>query len=206
MLLLLAITAIFTAQAIPTIPDVFHAKIIITSLICDTSKTYPPCERQAEVSFDKNEGRSRVLWLKDFEDTNRTYIRRHDLGREYELRNVCTEGNICEKKCVRGELKHPIKDVPDLSKFVSDDQSMCSSTPNEIALTNGLIITVDPATNFVTFVKTKTMTWSIHYLPEPPSESHFYVPHSYRPKQLCNEQPNKSGFPYIRLFGGLLVV
>ena len=201
LLLVAAISAAFCSFAIP---DVFHAKIVIKSLVCDASKEYPTCERIAEVSFDKKQRRSRVLWLKDFEDVQRTYIRRHDLGREYELKTICIEGNICEKKCIRSELREDME-VIDLSDMLSEDQSTCSSSNNFI-LKNGLTVTADPKTSFISSVESKTVTWTIQYYDSPPPESHFFVPHSYKPKELCVESPNNNGFPYIRMLGGLLII
>ncbi|KAJ9447490.1 hypothetical protein DIPPA_70212 [Diplonema papillatum] len=221
MKLLGAIMALHCSAAVgspvPVLPKQFSAnvQVNVTTRECMSEK-WPACERSARLSLDAVVGKVRITWLRDFENINRTYIRRHDIGREYELKEICFgENRTCDKVCSRSALHHPVlqPQVLEGATRILGDACVLSSA-EEVAdtwrfrdLVVQSVLMKGSEAPVVVSVSTPTVSWTLSNVTLlPPPDSDFVVPYSFSPQQSCRHAPDQIGFPYIHLFGHLLTI
>eukprot|EP00759_Apiculatamorpha_spiralis_P027909 PhF_6_TR30560/c0_g1_i1/m.44892 len=211
----LLVVAYATALPPPPPPSQAQMYIEIESLQIPKKSTYPPRKRIVFVAWDLAGKRSRVQWVRGYEDIDHTIIRRLDLGREYELMNICNPPNAtvsttttsCIKTCKRSEII-----VPSSSRSVLEvdpaweelDATTTTSSPEgtgDATYTHQLL-----GDTYVEMksLRTPTMVYRILNVTigTPPDESLFLVPHAWKPKEGgCKSVPRNVGFPTQHVFG-----
>eukprot|EP01064_Diplonema_japonicum_P017752 TRINITY_DN2605_c0_g1_i1.p1 TRINITY_DN2605_c0_g1~~TRINITY_DN2605_c0_g1_i1.p1 ORF type:complete len:213 (+),score=28.57 TRINITY_DN2605_c0_g1_i1:42-641(+) len=189
-------------MSIPRFPErYFHGEITIDVI---GHKEY---KRVAEVAWDGDNTRSMVKWVKDFEDVAQHIIRRYDLRREYDFKEVCVD-EVCEKMCSKSSLEgHTFKRPVVLDTAT---QTSCPAESEDFltwtTASNHTLIT--HLNHTIASMESSTLRWSIKYFSTEPSASgvSFTVPHSFNPKTLCKPSPNDNGLPYVHFFSDILTL
>eukprot|EP00754_Rhynchopus_humris_P035015 Rhum_TRINITY_DN16590_c0_g1::Rhum_TRINITY_DN16590_c0_g1_i1::g.163743::m.163743 len=198
-------------------PRQFTAHVSVLATGCQARKqkladegkevpVYPPCVREAKVAFDSVAKRARLQWTVDWEPVNRTYIRRYDLGREYELKTVCFDDDVtppagggdederrpsdaatapaetCESLCARSELDERIL-MPMPAYFYEEGEKL-------------------PET--ITFETAYNVWTAVDIVAGPPDAALFVVPHHFEPETNCKVVGQ--GFSYVHFFDNRLTV
>ena len=205
-----------TAVPYPQFPDQFSATIRLTVLNCDDPTAYPPCERVAKVHYDLAAQQAAVHWAKGFEeDVWQTYIKRYDLGREYELKEVCIDdrsgGKFCEEQCSRADMHGspelappPVLDEHNVELAGVDVESAGNTLKNVHWKLNvegaQLVYTVNVTGHPVSLLG-EYMRWDVeNFHGGPPHASKFVVPNSWKPMEKCQRQEGNVGYPYQHVF------
>uniref|UniRef100_A0A7S1IXT0 Uncharacterized protein n=1 Tax=Eutreptiella gymnastica TaxID=73025 RepID=A0A7S1IXT0_9EUGL len=198
----------------PQFPTHFSATIRLKTTNCEDGD-YPPCERIAHVAYNQPSQCAAVRWTKGWEEgVEETYIKRYDLGREYELKTVCIptrQGGVrCEDTCTRVHMKSspqmlaPVLLTSNNSKAYGYEADMATGS-----LEGGNMhwqLNID-GMEFMYIVNQKGepvelrgdfMTWVFEdFKSEESLASKFVVPHKWNPtKGGCQLQEGNVGFPY----------
>eukprot|EP00992_Anisonema_acinus_P003689 TRINITY_DN1368_c0_g1_i1.p1 TRINITY_DN1368_c0_g1~~TRINITY_DN1368_c0_g1_i1.p1 ORF type:complete len:221 (+),score=11.30 TRINITY_DN1368_c0_g1_i1:46-708(+) len=190
---------------IPHFPEQFSARIRVKSPCKSVKGDYPPCERLSRVFYDFPNQRATVNWVIDFEDHNTTIVKRFDLGREYEVRRICTEMR-CKLVCHRtplgpsSKLERPAAVTDQNTKqshYFPGSNGMAPYVKWNITHEDVWGVLKTDLNGLPLQIEGEHVTYMIdEFKTGAPHPSRFVLPHAWEPKSICGDAPNPIGIGY----------